>query len=242
MVANGEAAAAFGSAGGDFGKWIPAAQAQDPNARFIPVKYPVLNKGETPKFGQKGFPVSGFGAAISGKSKNVELAARFLDYGYSEEGHMTYNFGKEGESYTMQDGVPTYTDIILDNDKNGGMGVGPAMGKYIRACYNGPFVQDVNYLTQFYTMPEQLEGVKTWAETETLTYKMPPAPLTEEENKEYTKIMSDIDTYRQEVMYKTLTGKSALSDLDAYFAEMKNRGIERAIELQQTAYDRYMAK
>ena len=100
----------------------------------------------------------------------------------------------------------------------------------------------MNYLTQFYTMPEQLEGVKTWAETETLTYKMPPAPLTEEENKEYTKIMSDIDTYRQEVMYKTITGKSALSDLDAYFAEMKNRGIERAIELQQTAYDRYMAK
>ena len=242
VIANGEAAAAFGSAGGDFGKWIPATQAQNPEARFIPVKYPVLNKGETPKFGQKSFPVSGFGAAISGKSKNIELAARFLDYGYSEEGHMTYNFGKEGESYTMVDGVPTYTDIILDNDKNGGLGVGPAMGKYIRACYNGPFVQDVNYLAQFYTMPEQLEGVKTWADTEALTYKMPPAPLTEEENKEYTKIMSNIDTYRQEVMYKTITGKSALSDLDAYFAEMKNRGIERAIELQQTAYDRYMAK
>lgn len=242
VVANGEAAAAFGSAGGDFGKWIPAAQAQDPNARFVPVKYPVLHKGDTPKFGQKNLPVGGFGAAISGKSKNVELAARFLDFGYSEEGHMTYNFGKEGESYTMQDGVPTYTDIILDNDKNGGMGVGPAMGKYIRACYNGPFVQDVNYLTQFYTMPEQLEGVKTWSETDTLDYKMPLSPMTQEENKEYTKIMSDIDTYRQEVMYKTITGKSALSDLDNYYTEMKNRGIERAIELQQAAYDRYMAK
>lgn len=242
VIATGEAVAAFGSAGGDFGQWIPATQAQDPNARFVPVKYPAANKGETPKFGQKNWPNGSYGAAISGKSENIELAARFLDYGYSEEGHMTYNFGQEGVSYTMQDGVPTYTDIITDDSKNGGMGIGPAMGQYIRACYNGPFVQDKNYLTQFYTMPEQLQAVEIWSDTDTLTYKMPNAPMTQEENKEYNDIMSDIDSYREEVMYKTITGKSSLDDLDTYYEEMKNRGIERAIELQQIAYDRYMGK
>lgn len=242
VVANGEAGAAFGSAGGDFGKWIPATQAQDSNARFVAVKYPVMNKGETPMFGQKNLPITGHGAAISAKSKNIEIAARFLDYGYSEDGHMTYNFGKEGESYTMQGDVPTYTDIITDSEKNGGLGIGPAMGKYIRACYNGPFAQDVNYLNQFYTMPEQLDAVKLWAQTDTLKYKMPLSPLTQEENKEYTKIMQDIDTYRQEVMYKTIAGKSSLEEFDGYFEEMKKRGIERAIEIRQAAYDRYAAK
>ena len=63
----------------------------------------------------------------------------------------------------------------------------------------------------------------------------------DEENDEFTDIMSDVDAYREEVMYKTITGVSSLNDLDAYFAEMKNRGIERAIEIQQAAYDRYMA-
>ena len=241
VVANGEAAAAFGSAGGDFGQWIPATQAQDPNAKFVPVKYPALNEGETPKIGQKNNPISGFGAAISAKSDNIELAARFLDFGYSEEGHMTYNFGQEGVSYTMVDGIPTYTDIITDNSKNGGMGIGPAIAQYARACYNGPFVQDANYLNQFYSIPEQLEGVKLWAQTDTEKYKMPTVTLTQEENDEFTDIMSDVDAYREEVMYKTITGVSSLNDLDAYFAEMKNRGIERAIEIQQAAYDRYMA-
>ena len=42
---------------------------------------------------RKTLPVSGFGASISAESDNVEIAARLLDFGYSEEGHMYYNFG-----------------------------------------------------------------------------------------------------------------------------------------------------
>ena len=237
VMASGEGGSAFGSAGGDFGTWIPAAQAQNPDARFVPVNYPVLNKGETPKFGQKNFPITGHGAAITAKSKNIELAARFLDFGYSEDGHMTYNFGKEGESYTMIDGKPIYTDIVT-KDKNG---IGPGMGRYIRACYNGPFAQDSGYLMQFYANPVQLEAVKEWSQTDMLNYKLPNAPMTEEENKEYAKIMKDIDTYVEEVMFKTITGKSSLEEIDAYYTELKNRGIERAVELKQAAYDRYIA-
>lgn len=238
VMANGEGGSAFGSAGGDFGKWIPAAQAQNPSAKFTPVKYPVLNKGDKPKFGQKNLPISGYGAAISGKSKNIEIAARFLDFGYSDEGHMTYNFGKEGVSYNMVDGMPVYTDTVTKDPD----GIGPGMGKYIRACYNGPFVQDKNYLTQFYSIPTQLDAVKLWSQTDMLDYKLPNAPMTQEENKEYAKIMKDIETYVEEVMFKTITGKSALEDLDSYYQELKTRGIERAIELQQSAYDRFMAK
>ena len=241
LMANGDGGSAFGSAGGDFGKWIPALEVKNPDAKFVPVKYPVMNKGDRPQFGQKLFPVEGSGAAISGMSKNVELAARLLDYGYSEKGHMLYNFGKENESYTMNGDVPTYTDVIMDSDKNGGLGIGPAMGKYIRACYNGPFVQDVNYLNQFYAIPQQLEAVNVWSDTDMLGHKMPFSPLTQEENREYTKIMQDIDTYRQEVLYKTISGTSSLAEFETYFSEMKDRGIERAIEIQQAAYDRYLA-
>ena len=37
------------------------------------------------------------------KCKNVELAARYLVYGFTEEGHNVYNFGVEGESYNWVD-------------------------------------------------------------------------------------------------------------------------------------------
>ncbi len=240
VVANGEAGAAFGSAGGDFGSWMPAAKKNDPNAEFVPVPYPVLNKGDRPKFGNADLPTGGYGAAITATSQNVELAARLLDYGYGEEGHMYYNFGIEGESYNMVDGVPTYTDIILDTEKNGGLSVGQAMGKYIRACYNGPFVQDKNYISQFYTDPVQTEAINVWSDNDQLKYAMPNAAMTEDENREYTKIITDIDTYREEIMYKTITGTMSLDDFKAnYLNEMKERGIERAIQLKQQAYDRY---
>ena len=69
---------------------------------------------------------------------------------------------------------------------------------------------------------------------------MPNAAMTEDENREYTKIITDIDTYREEIMYKTITGTMSLDDFKAnYLNEMKERGIERAIQLKQQAYDRY---
>ena len=237
LVANGDVGAAFGSAGGDFGKWIPALKEVVPTAEFIPVKYPSAEKGGTAFYGQKDLPAGTFGASISGKTKNVELAARFLDYGFSEAGHMLYNFGNEGESYVMKDGIPSYTEIITDIEKNGGLAIGGAIGKYARASYNGPFVQNVHYLDQFYSLDPQKKAIGLWPNTAALDHKMPSNLLTAEENEEYTKIIQDIDTYRQTELYKFITGKS--TDHDNYFKELKDRGIERAIEIQQGAYDRY---
>lgn len=241
IIASGDVGAAFGSAGGDFGQWIPALQENDPDADFIPVKYPVMNKGDMPMWGQKFARIQPGGPAITSGCENVELAARLLDYGYSEEGHMYNNFGIEGESYNMIDGVPTYTDIILDPEKNGGLGIGPAMGKYIRACYNGPFAQNKYYILQFYSLDAQKAALDVWPQTDALKYKLPILSLTAEENREYTKIMQEIETYREEVLYKTISGKTGLAEFEGYFAEMKDRGIERAIEIQQAAYDRYMS-
>ena len=80
------------------------------------------------------------GVAITTSCKDVETAARLLDYAYSEEGHMLFNFGVEGESYTMVDGYPTYTDKILNNPE--GWPLAQSLAAYIRGNYNGPFVQD----------------------------------------------------------------------------------------------------
>lgn len=239
IVASGETGAVFGAAGGEFGKWIPALKQKVPEAEFVPVKYPVMEKGERPKFGQKEWDVHYRGAAIAGSSKNAELAAKFLDYGYSEEGHMLYNFGIEGESYNMKDDIPTYTDIITDPNKNGNLTVAQAMFKYIRANGSGPFVQDKNYLFQYYTMDVQKKAISVWSDTDTLLYKMPFVFLTDDESNEFSKIINDINTYRQEFLYKTIIGVESTSKISSYFETMKKMGIERAIEIQQAAYDRF---
>ncbi|QGQ99009.1 hypothetical protein EHS13_31105 [Paenibacillus psychroresistens] len=111
---------------------------KDPKYNLVGVPYPVLNKGDTPKFGQKDFSApQGGNFAISPKSKNPELAVQLLDYGYSEEGKKFFNFGAEGVGHTMVGDYPTYTDTIKSNYSLN-------LGLYTRAT-GGPTIQDRRY-------------------------------------------------------------------------------------------------
>lgn len=211
-----------------------------PGAELVAVPYVAQNKGETPFTGQMSGEVNGSGAAITTSCKNVEIAARLLDYGYSEAGHMMYNFGREGVSYTMEGDVPTYTDIITDTEKNGGLSVSQAMSKYIRGCYNGPFEQDKNYIMQMLPLEEQKEAVGVWAQTDTAQHIMPQVPMTEEENEEFSNIMKDISVFVDEQRAKIISGQESLDTLDSYFETLKSFNMDRAIELKQQAYDRYL--
>ncbi len=51
--------------------------------------------------------------------------------------------------------------------------------------------------------------------------------------------MGDIDTYRDEMLLKFITGKEPISKFDSYVEQLKKIGIEEVIKLQQTALERY---
>ena len=159
-----------------------------------------------------------------------------MDYGYSDAGFLLYNFGKEGESYTMVDGVPTYTELITNNEKP----MSYMIGLYARSSYFGPMVQAEQYMRQYAKLDVQKEGIEVWMQNENTDHILPNVTLTADENSEYSKIMADIDTYRQEMLYNFITGTVSLEKLPEYFATMKDMGIERAIEINQTAYERYI--
>lgn len=241
-VINGDVGVVGSYNGAGFGTWIPALKSNVPGAQLVGAPYVAQNKGETPFTGQMAGEVSGNGAAISTSCKNIEVAARLLDYGYSEAGHMMYNFGREGVSYTMQGDVPTYTDVITDSEKNGGLSVSQAMSKYIRGCYNGPFEQDKNYILQMLPLDEQKEAIGVWAQTDAAQHIMPLVVMTEEENEEFSNIMKDVDVFREEKLAKIVSGQESLDTIDSYYETLKSLNIERAIELKQQAYDRYLER
>lgn len=56
---------------------------------------------------------------------------KFLDYGYTDEGRIFFNFGIEGESYEMINGYPTYTEMIT-HDPNG-LSMQATLSHYCRA-------------------------------------------------------------------------------------------------------------
>lgn len=230
--------ASIGNAGGGIGKWQPIVQAKDPKAQLVAAPYPVLKKGDIAKFGQKDKPYSSGGiVAITTKAKDPELATKLLDYGYSEAGRMFFNFGTEGVSYNLENGYPKYTDLLMKNPDK--LAPAQAMSMYVRGSYNGPFIQDKRYAEQFFTLPTQREAINVWKKTDTDKYSLPPLTPTPEESSEYAKIMSDINTLVDEMTLKIVLGTESVDQYPKYLDKMKSLKLDRAIEIQKAALDRY---
>lgn len=234
----GKAGATVGLTGSSMGTYLTAMESKDPKFNMTATPYPVLNKGDKPKFCQyTGVVPHGYDVAISSASKHKELAARLMDYGYSEKGHMLFNFGIEGESYNMVDGYPKYTDLITKNPK--GLNMNQAMGGYMQSQYGGSFVQDVRYLEQYYSFEQQKDAIKIWSNTDEAKYHMPDITPTEDEAGEYASIMNAVDTYKAEMAANFILGQESFDNYDKFVNQLKSLNIERAIEINQKGYERY---
>ncbi|MEG2380806.1 MAG: extracellular solute-binding protein [Oscillospiraceae bacterium] len=233
---NGKTGGSVNWAGSGIGKYLSAKAGKDDAYNLVAAPYPVLKKGDRPQFGLKNFATNTFcNAYITTACKNVELAARFLDYGYSEKGGLLFNFGIEGESYTMVDGNPVYTDLIM---KNPDSSPSDMMRKYMHNA-SGTFVQDKRYLTQFYQTQQQKDAVQIWKETDTLNYMLPPLSLTIEESQKIADIMGNIETNVDENAYKFIMGIKPFDEYDQVIKEIKGFKIDDALSIYQAAYDRY---
>lgn len=238
-VLNGDAGAFYGYVVSGLGALLDAKPSDD--FKLTAVAQPTQNGGK-PEFSYKEDNVlAASAAAISTNCKNVELAARFLDFGFTEEGHMLYNFGIEGESYEMADDEPVFTDLITDNPE--GLTFVQAAVRYSRAPSSGIFVQDPAYVKQSLTYPEeQQKAYDMWSDTNMSEHLLPPTTLLSEEQNEYAEIMNNVNTYVSEKKVAFVTGKESIDGFDAYLEQLKAYNLDRALELRQNAFDRYNNK
>lgn len=238
-VSNNELGAYVTYAGSGIGRMNGLVRESNPAFQLMPAPYPKLNADADLPIGQQDPVFSGNGVAISTKASNPEEIVKWLDFKYGEEGHMLFNFGVEGESYEMVDGVPTYTDIIMNNPD--GLPVTQAMARYFRAVFSGPMVQDKGYIEQYYEMPEQKQALVNWTQANH-DKLMPPVTLTAEENTRYSSIMSEVNTHRDEMIDRFIMGASPMAEFQAFVDALVGMGIEEAIEIQQAAFDRYLSR
>jgi putative aldouronate transport system substrate-binding protein len=238
-ITGGRTGAFLHATGGGMGNLLTNMK-DDPSFDLIAAPWPVLNKGETPRFGLKDFPYYGEAAVgITSACNDVETAAKWLDFGYSEAGHMLYNFGIEGESYEMKDGEPLFTDLIANNPD--GLSFAVSARRYMRSVTSGPFVQDVRYFMQYMQYPQQKEALKVWAAFDGST-RMPPITPTPDESNRLASIMTEVDTYINEEMLKFIMGQKDLNEFDQFVEQIKKMGIEEALQLKQAAIDRFNAR
>lgn len=235
---NGQSGATFASGGSGIGKWLTAKAGEDfdllalelPKTDGKPNKYQSFGSGYT---GESS-------AAISSNCKTPELAAKYLDYFYGEEGHMLANFGVEGVTYEMVDGYPTYTDLIMKNPD--GKSVSQAMAYYIGASASGAIIQDERYIEQFYELPQQKHASEVWSVESKEIKGLPPVTYSTAESSEYATIYNDIQKFCNENIAAFIAGTKSLDEYDSFIADIEKMGIKRVLEIQQAAYDRYLKR
>ena len=239
--------ATYGAGGGYMGTYLQAA-AKDPatygeDFSVEAANFPVLNKGDVVKYGGASYDyatTSKASASITADCKNPELAAKFLNWCYSEKGHDMINFGEEGQSFNYVNGEPVYTDAVMKHESGAAVG----MAHWGRGNMSGAFCQDPNYIIQYYETEQQKRALAMWNdESDSQPSLIPPITMTEEESKEYSVLNGQVDTYITEMRAKFITGEADVeAEWDTYVQTLKDLGIERMIELQQSAVDRYFAR
>lgn len=215
--------------------WVTNIKNANSKAQWTAATYPVLKEGDPIEFIQMENMPMNLGACITTSCKNPELAARFLDYGYSEEGRMFWNFGTEGESYTMVNGNPVFTDAVLNYPD----GTDSALGKFAGTTGAGMSIQDARMWSQKNSQLS-VESVKLWVSDNNMkNHLIPFLTPTSDESSEMSSLSTAIQTYVDEMYFKFLLGEESLDNFDKYVETIKSMNIERILELKTTQLERY---
>ena len=231
----------IGYVGGGMGKYIAASRKTNPNYSLVGAPWPTHNGGAAYSGDPHQLEIgsAGIGMAISAKAKNVDKCLKVIDFMYGDEGSMLMNWGIEGESYDKTEDGFKYKDNILHNPD--GKSPVEAICEYAPTQYSIVMMRSDAFVQLNSAFDEQAQAMKTWSEAD-LSRLMPTLSISQEEQSEITKVMDDIYTYRQECINKFVMGVEPLEKWDDAVAKIKSMGIDRAIEVYQTAYDRYLSQ
>ena len=213
--------------------------AGDPDYRAVAIPPPVRYVGQTVHLGQRAGH-AGFIMLVTNNNHDPILWTRLMNYLYSPEGMLFANWGIEGEHFVFgPDGFPQFTPFMYDNPD--GWSLHNVQRRYTRGPIGG-FGYDWRRELTPGIEPDVLAAPYIWATNVDYAFMLPPITLTPEEGVENARIMTDVDTHRDEMVARFITGAEPLENFDNFVQTLRNMGIERAIELQQNALDRFNAR
>lgn len=216
------------------------AASEDPNMDLAPVNPPVMNEGDEGHIRLRDSYTSG-NTAISADSENWEVALRWLDYLYTEEGALLANYGVEGDTFEFdENGEPVFTDKILNNEN--GWTMTQTVASYL--CPSAGIANWSDWTRELAGVPEKDQACyDVWSEFSD-DWRLPSSvTLTQDESTERAALYADISTIVKEQTAQFISGALDIEEnWDAYISALEASGMERAIEITQAAYDRYLAR
>ena len=242
-VANNEIGVSF-TAMSQFTNWIADAEANATGADWVGLEYPRVAAGEPTVAIQSQESVNNFVTMITKTCSEEEMIAalKWLNYGFTEEGRMYINYGKEGDTYTLDaNGMPQWTEKMTKDPD----GMSVAIVKYTGASGTPMGTVQAAHMVQIKNDEKSAAAVYKWIENTAMNkYQFPTNAVsrTDVEAIVYSDKFTPISAYISEMALKFILGEESLDNFDAYIAKLKEMGVEDVLLVQQAAYDRYLAR
>lgn len=171
--------------------------------------------------------------AISNTCTNPEAAIRWVDYFYGTEGDLFFAFGKEGETYDLdENGSPRFKDEILNSPE----GFMTALGK-ITLVPGGGFPSIRTDATDHVVASQRTKDAAAVLADflPDKVYSKPSVAI--EDLDRVTAIEQDLNNYKKEAVAKFILGEWGFDKWDEYCATLEQIGIRELEQIYQKALD-----
>lgn len=218
------------------------AKADGNGANWVGLEYPRTAAGEpTTMICTNATKLTGYHTVITTQTSEEELIAalRWLDYGWTEEGRMYWNFGEEGISYFIdENGVPQWSELVADDS----LGLTNGRKKYCGVSGSASVIQLKSWAKA--SNNEAMDAtIEAWAaNTVADKHILPSMELSEDDNDTYNELWTPITTYVNEESLKILTGESSISSFDSFIKKLYDMGLQDVLDIKQKYYDEYILK
>ncbi len=210
--------------------------AVEKGANLVGMPFPTVNKGDKLHMAPGALAETGMhSVSINAECKEPEYLLAAFNYLFTEPGFLLANYGKEGDTYNLVNGEVVLTEKMTSNIADGirlytiPTGWGPA--------WIEPNRQDSSFSQKV------LDAQKAWTPDDTSMFiRNTVMNYTPEEKAELTDIMGDLLTYQEEYYLKVVTGAGNTDNWDEFVAQCKKLGIERATEIKDAAFSRYISR
>lgn len=207
----------------------------DPDFSFAACPNPVLHEGEIQHISCPDGNSIQKTCAISAKCTNPDLLLQYIDQYYTDEGFILCNFGTEGKTYEIVDGLPKFTDLILNNPNGTTTDTLTAYTAPVTWFCEGVATRDAS--------PEMFARSAVYTKDADNEWQLPPINLNQEEKNVYSELWGDISSYVDEMTVKYIMGLESMDTYDAFIARLKDEfQVDRLIAAYQSALDRYLAR